>query len=324
MVMRGPIEIPCGYFRVFSLGWNSSSCKLYFFQPIQPVDEFVAQGSFLFDVAADHLDEGIALELAPHLLEVAIALAGRTIDSEADARNGRELFAGVVVEQVVELYYRLVPLSHDGNDILRGETVYLFPVPALHLRAYPSPLHVVVAAVQGVEVGFGLRKGVAVVAGDAVDLLLDGLFGQDESRQVYPFALAQTIGGLEPTMQVVDIGEGGPFEPFDDGVAHELVDGHRVELYPLLERTVLDGGALERVAFGGFARRLFEPLQGVDTLQHLLDGIGAEQVEVDAVELVGVGASVALGPLLGIAYGTYTLEVGPRHEVGVLAVLDEV
>ena len=293
-------------------------------QPLKPADELAAEGGFLLDVAADHLDEGVTLELAPHLLEVAVALADRTVDTEADARNHRELLAGIVVKQTVELDHRLVPLPHDGNNVLRGEPVDTLPIPAAHLRAHPGPLHVVVAAVQVAEVGFGLLEGVTVVTNDAIDFGLDGLFGQDEPRQVYPLAQTQRVGRLQPAVQVGDVGEGSPLETLDDGVAHELVHGQRVEVYPLLERTVPDGSTLERVALGGFARGLLEPLQGVDALQHLLDGIGAEQVEVDAVELVGVGATVALGPLLGIAYGAHALEVSPRHEVGVHAVLDQV
>ena len=157
---------------------------------VESFDEFVAEGGFVVDMAAYHFDEGVALELAAHLLEVVVALADRTVDTEPDARNHRELFAGVVVEQSVELDDRLVPLPHDGNNVLRGELVDALSVPAVHLRAYPGPLHVVVAAVHGAEEALGLVEGVAVVAGDAVELLPEecvvGVFHEEACHCLLP------------------------------------------------------------------------------------------------------------------------------------------
>ena len=46
-------------------------------------------------------------------------------------------------------------------------------------------------------------------------------------------------------------------------------------------------------------------------VEHFLDGIGAEQLEVDEVQFFGVFAFVAFGPFSCVADGAYAFELTP-------------
>ena len=64
--------------------------------------------------------------------------------------------------------------------------------------------------------------------------------------------------------------------------------------------------------------------QSLEALEHLLDGIRAEQVVVDEIQLARVLARVALGPLLGVADRTHAPEVDSRDKEGGVVLLYEI
>lgn len=102
------------------------------------------------------------------------------------------------------------------------------------------------------------------------------------------------------------------------------MDGEGVVINSLAERPAFDAGALVGVFFRGFAGNTAEVAQQFDSRHHLADGVGAEKVEVDAIEPVGVGAFVASRPFLRVADGTYATEVDGRYEVGLVVLFQQV
>ena len=102
------------------------------------------------------------------------------------------------------------------------------------------------------------------------------------------------------------------------------MDRQLVVVDPLTERGGLDLRTLIGVDLGG--RPSDTPQLGEDRapVEHLLDGIGAQEVVVDLVKAVRVGARITAGPLLSIADRPHALEVDPRDEEGRIARLDEV
>lgn len=55
-----------------------------------------------------------------------------------------------------------------------------------------------------------------------------------------------------------------------------------------------------------------------------LYGVGTEQIEVDTIELVGVGALVSLGPLLCVAYRSHAFEIRTGNEIRAISVFYQV
>ena len=64
--------------------------------------------------------------------------------------------------------------------------------------------------------------------------------------------------------------------------------------------------------------------QRLTSLEHLLHGVRTKQVIIDEVQLVGIFAAVALGPLLRITNRTDTAQVDARHQIRGVVLLDEV
>lgn len=89
--------------------------------------QLVPQSGFIFDVLADHLDEGIVLKFAPNLFKIEIPLPGRTVHTESDTGNHRKFFAGIVIEHSVERHNGFVPLPYDSDNISGGQPVDCFP-----------------------------------------------------------------------------------------------------------------------------------------------------------------------------------------------------
>ena len=102
------------------------------------------------------------------------------------------------------------------------------------------------------------------------------------------------------------------------------MDRQLVEVDPLTKRGGLDLRTLIGVDLGG--RPSHAPQLGEDRapVEHLLDGIGAQEVVVNLVEAVQIGAGITAWPLLRIADRPHALEVDPRDEEGRIARLDEV
>ena len=118
--------------------------------------------------------------------------------------------------------------------------------------------------------------------------------------------------------------EGQVFQPLDDGVSQELVDGHAVILYPFFQGTAADACALVSVFGRCFAGYPLEGLQDFCPSQHFLDGVGTQKIEVNIVQPLGVSPFVPLGPFLGIADGAYASQIDCRHEVGLVCLLNQV
>ena len=64
--------------------------------------------------------------------------------------------------------------------------------------------------------------------------------------------------------------------------------------------------------------------QRFPSLEHLLYGVGAEKIVVDAVQLVRVDAPVTLRPLLGITDSAHTAQVDAGHKIGGVILLYQV
>ena len=70
-----------------------------------------------------------------------------------------------------------------------------------------------------------------------------------------------------------------------------------------VERRVLYLGTLIRIDFRRFARYPFEVSQDRQPFEHFLNGIGAQQVVVNKIQLMRIGSFVALGfSLIGIGW----------------------
>ena len=169
---------------------------------------------------------------------------------------------------------------------------------------------------------------------DFVDDVGDEGVGGDEACHVEPCAFAFVAGGGEVVEEVandllvggVGVADGGEglFEVADEGVAEKFVDADAVELNAALEGATGDGGALVGVGVAGGSGEFLKLLEYGEAVDHLVDGVGAEEVVVDLVEtLLGV-ALVALGPFLGVAYGADGAEVDAGDDVGLAVFLDEV
>lgn len=74
-----------GEFAIIKIGIIYFFCHFLLFGGVEAGEKVVVEGGFLFDVVEDHADEGVALEFAAHLLEVAPAVAfGGGVEAEAD------------------------------------------------------------------------------------------------------------------------------------------------------------------------------------------------------------------------------------------------
>src|SRR5690554_1073859 len=82
--------------------------------------------------------------------------------------------------------------------------------------------------------------------------------------------------------------------------------------------------ALERVDFRCLTCRGLQVLEYLNAREYLLDGVGAEEIKVDAVEFVGIPALIPFGPLFGIADSSHAAQVHPRSDVSAVVFLNEV
>ena len=74
-----------------------------------------------------------------------------------------------------------------------------------------------------------------------------------------------------------------------------------IELYTLHQRRILDLGTMERVEIRQLSAGIAQIAQCLQTLHHLLHGVGAQMVIIDIIQTIGIGTLVTLGPLLHIA-----------------------
>ena len=145
-----------------------------------------------------------------------------------------------------------------------------------------------------------------------------------QPRDIHPFATADGRIGTKAGTDFVAVVEIDALEALDDGIAQELVDSNFVEPNTVHQRGIAYLGAVERVDVGQLAAGVAQVEQCLTSLEHLLHGIRTEQVVVDKVQLVGVLASVAFGPLLCVAYSSHTAQVDARHQIGRVVLLYQV
>ena len=82
------------------------------------------------------------------------------------------------------------------------------------------------------------------------------------------------------------------------GIAHKLIDCHAVETTALTQSTGIDCHGLERESVRCKTCRAFKVVEQLDATNHLAYCVGAEKIEIDAVEQIGVAAFIASRPLL--------------------------
>src|SRR5690554_6423896 len=82
--------------------------------------------------------------------------------------------------------------------------------------------------------------------------------------------------------------------------------------------------ALERVDLRCLTCRGLQVLEYLNAREHLLDGVGAEEIKIDAVEFVGVPTLIPFGPLFGIADGAHAAQVHSRSDVGTVVFLYQI
>ena len=286
--------------------------------------QFVAQGGFDLDVFEHSSDEGVAFEVAAHLLEVKLLLGLRAVGTKARHGGKGEFLLGILVDHAVETDDSLLPLVDNANNIDRRNGIGVYAVELLQLAVGPRPLVGIVVGVHTGKLGVDILQAVDGACLDAGNQGIDLALGSDKPRNVDPLATARRgIGAQAGTYLLVAL-EVDVLQPLDDGIAKELMDGYLVETDTLDKGRVAYLGAMERVNVRQLATRLAQVEQYLPPLEHLLHGVGAEQVVVNEVELVRVGALVALGPFLRIADGAHAAQVDTRHEVGGVVLLDEV
>ena len=145
-----------------------------------------------------------------------------------------------------------------------------------------------------------------------------------QTRNVHPFATANGRIGTKADTDFVVVAEIDALEALDDGVTQELVNRDFVEPDTVHQRRIAYLGAVERVDVGQLAAGLTQVEQCLAPLEHLLHGIRTEQVVVDEIQLVGVLAPVAFGPLLCIAYGSHTAQVDTQYQIGGVVLLYQI
>ena len=77
------------------------------------------------------------------------------------------------------------------------------------------------------------------------------------------------------------------------------------------------------IDIGKFTGRILQVLQQLNSLEHLLDGIGAQKVVIDAVQFIGIRPGIAPGPFLGIAHRTHAAQVHAGHQIGGILLFDQ-
>ena len=72
---------------------------------------------------------------------------------------------------------------------------------------------------------------------------------------------------------------------------------------------------MKRINIGKFAGGITQILQSLPSLEHLLYGIGTQQIVVNEVQFVGIGTLVAPGPFLRITDSTHTSQIDAGHKI---------
>ena len=138
--------------------------------------------------------------------------------------------------------------------------------------------------------------------------------------------MMKTCGGFRTKglAQFLKIAERRLHNPGYQRVAQELVNCESIVLKTFQQRTPLYDSALVAVGLGirsGSSLQVFEYL---NSLEHLVHRVGAEQVVVYHIQLVRVFPAVTLRPFLRVPDRAHRLEVGSRHYETGAVVLNEI
>ena len=259
------------------------------------------------------------------MLEVVFFVLALAVGTEAGHGGEGEFLAGVFVHLVVEGDHGILPITHNGRGLCLGHCSGVHPEEFLNLAVGPGPLVGVVVRVHLAEAPvyclYAVHLAGLYVVHQPHHLAARG----DQAADIHPKPVSNLGIGLEHGLEIRIRGAGRQvLEPLDQGITQELLDAYVVVAYALLEGAVRDLGAVERVQVRQLPGGIAQVVQGLEALEHLLDGEGAQQVVVDAVQLVRVLTGIAAGPLLRIAYGAHAAEVHPGSQEGSIVLLDEV
>ncbi|MPM27100.1 hypothetical protein SDC9_73605 [bioreactor metagenome] len=93
------------------------------------------------------------------------------------------------------------------------------------------------------------------------------------------------------------------------------MDNNFIQLQASLQCRIFYDTTLVSVYCGSFSCRCLQILQNSHSRKHFLNGIGAQQVEIDEIEFVGIFPFITLRPFFGIADGSHTFQVDCRSQM---------
>lgn len=259
------------------------------------------------------------------MLEVAFFVLALAVGTEAGHGGEGEFLAGVFVHLVVEGDHGILPITHDGRGFCLGHCGRVHPEVFLNLAVGPGPLVSIVVRVHLAEAPVDCLYAVHLAGLYVVHQPHHLAAGGDQAADIHPQPVSDLGIGLEHGLEIRIRSAGRQvLEPLDQGVAEELLDANVIVAYALFEGAVRDLGAMERVEVRQFPGGIAQVVQCLEALEHLLDGEGAQEVVVDAVQFVRVLSGIAAGPFLRIAYGAHAAEVHPGSQEGGIILLDQV
>ena len=174
------------------------------------------------------------------------------------------------------------------------------------------------------ECGIDVLQAVHFAAFDIADKVVDLTLRGNQTGDVHPFAAACRGFGFQAGTYLLVVLKVNAFQPLDDRVPEELMDSNLIELNTFHQSGITDLGTMERVDIRKFARSIAQILQCRHSFQHLLHGIGTEQIIINEIQFVGIRTSVALRPFLCIADSSHATQVDTRHEVSGIVLLDQI
>ena len=182
-------------------------------QIVEHGDDAVAEGRLAVDVLERGGDEGVGVEVAAHLLEVALhgVLAG-AIEAKARVSREGELLLCVGIEHVVQADDALLPLADDADEVVDGDGFRLEAVVVEHGLVGPCPLVAIIVLVHAAQ---GLVECLDVLHASCFDIVQEGvdqLLGGDEASEVHPCAASLGALGLKGGEHALGRGAVGALE----------------------------------------------------------------------------------------------------------------
>ena len=153
---------------------------------------------------------------------------------------------------------------------------------------------------------------------------LDSLLGGNESCQIHPLSQPGLRGRFNAFEQAFDAGTVNFLKAGDQAVAKEFLDTYSIEFLTAMQRAVADLCALVSIDIAGGAAELLQFIKDIKSVEHLINRVGREEVEVHLIQPSLRYSAVALRPLLGIAHGTHGTEINSWCEVSLTILLNQV